>query len=145
MEKQFEVVINEIEGEEPSIVVKVLHKGVAIFVDVAPKTDETMQVIEQWRKFVETCDGALSTIVVDPQTNEPYATVLFLKILKDTAKYRIYEYRLNVYDSGWIVFDKEQGKFLLLLESPKDLSDEEISKIVNEQKVMEIFTLHVYK
>jgi len=143
MGKVFDVVLEEKEGEDQThLVVKVLYKGVPIYVDTTVKKDEILEFINEWKNFVEIADGAISSVVVDKDGNT-YTALVFLRVLKDTERFRVYEYLLDVFNKGVCVFDKSTGMFYIINEQLENLEDQDIEKALSS--ATPIFVLHVYK
>jgi len=143
MGKVFDVVLEEKEGEDQThLVVKVLYKGVPIYVDTTVKKDEILEFINEWKNFVEIADGAISSVVVDKDGNT-YTALVFLRVLKDTERFRVYEYLLDVFNKGVCVFDKSAGMFYIINEQLENLEDQDIEKAMDS--ATPIFVLHVYK
>jgi hypothetical protein len=143
MGKVFDVVLEEKEGEDQThLVVKVLYKGIPIYVDTTVKKDEILEFINEWKNFVEIADGAISSVVVDKEGNT-YTTLVFLRVLKDTERFRVYEYLLDVFNKGVCVFDKNTGMFYIINEQLENLEDQDIEKALSS--ATPIFVLHVYK
>jgi hypothetical protein len=143
MGKVFDVVLEEKEGEDQThLVVKVLYKGVPIYVDTTVKKDEILEFINEWKNFVEIADGAISSVVVDKDGNT-YTALVFLRVLKDTERFRVYEYLLDVFNKGVCVFDKSAGMFYIINEQLENLEDQDIEKAMDS--ATPVFVLHVYK
>jgi len=139
---KFELVVEDVTDKLG--VVKILYNGIDIYSEIFEKDEEKKKLLEEWKKFVENSDGAIKTIVSD-ESGYTYTSIVFLKTLKDTDKYRYYKYSLNVAIEGYMVFDKENGQMILLTEDPSALEDQVIDQLIEQGKGMVIPVLFVYK
>jgi len=139
---KFELIVEDVSDKLG--VVKILYNGIDIYSEIFEKDEEKTKLLEEWKKFLENSDGAIKTIVSD-ESGYTYTSIVFLKTLKDTDKYRYYKYSLNVAIEGYMVFDKENGQMILLTEDPSALEDQVIDQLLEQGKGMVIPVLFVYK